>query len=861
LSSDKTTNLALHKWAGTDPVERTEFNDNFGTIDAKIGDHDIYKADKIYVDTQLAKVNGGPKGSYATLTALQAAFPSGDEHNYIVAADNKWYYWNSAAWVVGGVYQAAVIPQKSQSIEILSVSKVGKNLFDKSRVVADTDITSTGVKFTRVGYSATTYDIETSGNTTYAFTKVATVAWYDSNKVFIIRNTATINTLFTSPANAAFMQVGAATTDLGAVQIEVGTKFTSYEPFKYIIPKGSIEKQDLDPLNDLPDASIAPQKVSFFEESLNKYNPSDSSVRDGYYYSNTTGYQSSATYTSFTLLKIKSGDVLTASNSMRYVTFVNGATGANNTSIQSVTTATAPFDGYVVISFAQSVKATFMVTVNASLPTSYQAYSWTVKKENLPKQDNPNLTVEQLAFTVPSINLANPNDANVLVQSYFGTPNTNYDTTGYMKVLSGKTYNFGVKAREIRSFDNFLTQVTAETVSDVYQFTATHDGYIRAAVYGRIQNCIVTTVANPSFQSYGSKIPDDLLTVPDFKAFLPKEICVAVGRTIELYNKQVCVYADRYYFEWICNVGANLTRKFSITGTSANIGEYSLKLNIRDKNNNVVWFGTTTVKIVNNVITAPITVCPIGDSLTNSKPWLAETRTLSGNMIKYVGTRWNGDTQGGNLNHEGRSGWSYGSYMSNATYTFDNNGVSSANPFWNPTTSRFDWNYYKSTSGLNPSTVQIFLGTNSLPDYTSDFTTNAAAVGIKQVVDYIRQDDANIPIFVVNTLYRPSQNGIGNTVNTDGYSDAQNKYKLKEDMKIFGLMKSLSILLDSYTKVYFMPIALAHDSEFNFGQQNVAVNPRNSGVTEVYPIDSVHPQTPGYLQMADIMYSTICAHQ
>ena len=31
-------------------------------------------------------------------------------------------------------------------------------------------------------------------------------------------------------------------------------------------------------------------------------------------------------------------------------------------------------------------------------------------------------------------------------------------------------------------------------------------------------------------------------------AFLPKEICVAVGRTIELYNNQVCLTADKYHF-------------------------------------------------------------------------------------------------------------------------------------------------------------------------------------------------------------------------------------------------------------------------------------------------------------------------
>ncbi|PJN92002.1 hypothetical protein, partial [Bacillus sp. mrc49] len=36
MSSEKTGNLGLHKWAPTDGVLRTEFNDNFGKLDEKV---------------------------------------------------------------------------------------------------------------------------------------------------------------------------------------------------------------------------------------------------------------------------------------------------------------------------------------------------------------------------------------------------------------------------------------------------------------------------------------------------------------------------------------------------------------------------------------------------------------------------------------------------------------------------------------------------------------------------------------------------------------------------------------------------------------------------------------------------------
>ena len=72
------------------------------------------KADKSFVDTNISaldtKINrqasGAPKGVYATLSDLQAAFPTGNTNVYIVSSDGKWYYWNGTAWTSGGIYQA-----------------------------------------------------------------------------------------------------------------------------------------------------------------------------------------------------------------------------------------------------------------------------------------------------------------------------------------------------------------------------------------------------------------------------------------------------------------------------------------------------------------------------------------------------------------------------------------------------------------------------------------------------------------------------------------------------------------------------------------------------------------------------------
>jgi hypothetical protein len=126
------------------------------------------------------------------------------------------------------------------------------------------------------------------------------------------------------------------------------------------------------------------------------------------------------------------------------------------------------------------------------------------------------------------------------------------------------------------------------------------------------------------------------------------------------------------------------------------------------------------------------------------------------------------------------------------------------------------------------------------------------------MVDYIRQDDANIPIFVVNTIYRGTQNGIGVQQSNDGYASQSGVFKYNEDKKVMDLMKRLDALLADYDGVYMINLALTHDSEYNFGAVETAVNPRASQ-TEFMPTESVHPQAQGYYQMADVIYSVYCA--
>lgn len=56
--------------------------------------------------TAASFVGTGPAGYYATLTALQAAYPTGDTGIYVELEYGHWYYWSGSAWIDGGLFQA-----------------------------------------------------------------------------------------------------------------------------------------------------------------------------------------------------------------------------------------------------------------------------------------------------------------------------------------------------------------------------------------------------------------------------------------------------------------------------------------------------------------------------------------------------------------------------------------------------------------------------------------------------------------------------------------------------------------------------------------------------------------------------------
>jgi hypothetical protein len=340
--------------------------------------------------------------------------------------------------------------------------------------------------------------------------------------------------------------------------------------------------------------------------------------------------------------------------------------------------------------------------------------------------------------------------------------------------------------------------------------------------------------------------------------YMPDVIYCALGRTIDIYNNQVCIDADKFHLCWTCDIGFGEGRKFTVAPTE--IGNHNLKLDIYNDANELLFTKTTILKVVSAITSGSYTILPMGDSMTyGGTQWQIEVqKNLSNGSMIYVGTQEH-DGRGDIYYHEGYNGNTAYSFLNDATLR----GLT--NPFYNPDTSKFDWNYYKNTYSINPNIIQIELGTYDINGYTVD----VAVENIAEMVDLIRKDDANIPIFICNAIYRSNQNGIAHQLNTQGYGMGNGVYKYGEDIKIQSLMISLIEKFTDYKNVYFIPLALCHDSENNFGKQKISLNSR-SKETIIIPADSIHPNKTGedsstygydivgYLQFADVMYSTLC---
>lgn len=336
------------------------------------------------------------------------------------------------------------------------------------------------------------------------------------------------------------------------------------------------------------------------------------------------------------------------------------------------------------------------------------------------------------------------------------------------------------------------------------------------------------------------------VNAPSIEIYLPEVYYAASGLTMEIYNSQITNlgrHITDYDVFWECEVGECYERKFHVEASDENVGNYDLMVSVFAADGTLLAKRESVLSIV-EAKSDPISILAIGDSLSaNGALYWKLLEHLDGNLI-CNGTR----AYEGFLT-EARHGFSAGDYLQATPYTLGEGEA--CHPFYNLEKESFDWNYYKETTGFDPDLVWVFLGTNGLA------SGDGNADDIVKIVESIREDDRTVPIYVVNTIYQGSQNGIGAYKDKYGNGLLKSTYKQQRDLYTFQLMTYLEDALGEEKYVYLVPAAISVDSETVFEMEERSANPY-SDLTESYEVDPIHPTKDGYYQIADTIYSTLC---
>ena len=208
------------------------------------------------LNAAIGSFNGSPKGTYATLALLQAAYPTGASGVYTVTADGKWYYWNNTTWAVGGIYQGTGISLNSVGVENTNFLTRGKNLYNKNMAqdgYALNNAANNYVPYVNGAATLSEYILVSPNTSYYCNYNNGYIVYYDSNKV-VISGVQYPAYPITTPSGCYYVRFHTTIANKPSLQFEKGTAATLYEQFTpFYTPLASLPK---DITTKIPDKSL-----------------------------------------------------------------------------------------------------------------------------------------------------------------------------------------------------------------------------------------------------------------------------------------------------------------------------------------------------------------------------------------------------------------------------------------------------------------------------------------------------------------------------------------------------------------------------------------------------------------------------
>ena len=205
------------------------------------------------------------------------------------------------------------------------------------------------------------------------------------------------------------------------------------------------------------------------------------------------------------------------------------------------------------------------------------------------------------------------------------------------------------------------------------KFTATWKGFSLLVGANNItikKEAIPSSIINSMREDIINSISEDT-----FEIHLPKDIYVAIGYPIEIYNHTICRCGNinNYHFVWNLPKGGSAYNDKLLLNPSEDMSgnTYTLTLEVYDNKYSLIKTQTSTLHCVKpSASLSPSSarkILAIGDSLTDISTWRVElynrfATDIASDKIKYLGTLGSEPYLS-----EGHSGWSLNSYVTNSS--------------------------------------------------------------------------------------------------------------------------------------------------------------------------------------------------
>lgn len=541
--------------------------------------------------------------------------------------------------------------------------------------------------------------------------------FYDVNKVFISAS----NVLGTvAPIGAAYLRYSLnINTGFDTVQIEVGSVATTYESFKKTVYTSQLDLTQYSKTTEIP-AVVTPliSNKADLVSGKNLFNYLDADIKRGFFLFNGV-LNVNSSYSVSGYIPVTAGQILICNRNAGGGT-MNAFYDANKVFISQTNTAlqTAPA-GAAYLRYSLSLPtASDITTANiqievGSVSTTFEVYKKIVNPEQLNLSEyakivnigailpDNSITPIKTNFFSPGTNLFDKNNIGIILGQYLAdafnySSNAAYNTTPYIDInKTGTLYssaNGGLVTLRFLYFYDVNKAFISSTINLSTNTIPANAKYFRTSYSVSYVNFQIEigTVFSGKYSDYLLAV--DIEKLPKtikkdaIEVYLPGEICVGLGRTIELYHNQIsiCGNTNNFTFIWTATtggatpktIGKSYKEKFSVNTSSNNVslvGTYTLSLSVLDNDGNSVASATSQLKVVDKTtdITTPLRYLGVGDSLTN-KPWLPETRLLANNIFGKNVLQWVGSIPFGAqfsypnpelCRNEGRPGWRQDQYI------------------------------------------------------------------------------------------------------------------------------------------------------------------------------------------------------